>query len=226
MKKTIRILGLSSLTVLLIAWGSLSACANVVTLTFEGLQDLEPINDYYNGGFGGMGSGPGPNYGISFTPDSLAIISKYNGGTGNFHGSMAPSPNSCAFFLSGAGDTMNVSAGFTTGFSFFYTAPIYPGTVTVWSGLNGTGSLLATLDLPLTPDTVNTTGEHYDGWMPAGVAFAGTAESAIFTGTANYIGFDNITLGSQTPGGVPDGGATALLLGIGVLCLAGLRRMA
>ena len=221
MKKVIRILGL---TAVLVALGSYSASANVITLTFEGLQDQEPINDYYNGGFGGMGSGPGPNYGITFTPDSLALISVDNGGTGNFSGSLAPSPHTIAFFLSGQGDTMNVAAGFTTGFSFFYTSPFDTGAVTVWSGLNGTGTLLATLNLPISG--APGTREPYDAWAPAGVTFTGTAESVIFTGTANQIGFDNITLGSQTPGGVPDGGASALLLGMGVVCLAAFRRMA
>src|SRR5262245_60609999 len=94
------------------------ARSSVVTLTFEGLQNLEPIESYYNGGLGGFGSGPGPNYGIVFTPDSLAVISAAAGGTGNI--SNLPSGDTAAFFLSGSGDTMNVAAGFTTGFSFYY----------------------------------------------------------------------------------------------------------
>lgn len=55
-----------------------------ITLTFEGLQDNEQVLNYYNGGFGGNGSGPGPNYGITFGSDSLAIISTAAGGNGNF----------------------------------------------------------------------------------------------------------------------------------------------
>jgi hypothetical protein len=166
--KTVLLYGLS--VVALIVATSV-ARATTVTLTFEGLQNLEPIDNYYNGGLGGFGSGPGPNYGINFTSDSLALIRSSSGGTGNF--SNNPSGSTCAFFLSGAGDTMNIAAGFTTGFSFFYSA-VGAGTVTVWSGLNGTGALLGTLNLV---DTGNNgpPGGFYNHWFTAGVTFGGTA---------------------------------------------------
>ena len=206
-----------------LALGTTLNARTVETLTFEGLQDEEPINNFYNGGTGGMGSSGGPNYGIAFTSDSLALISKDAGGTGNFSSMYLPSGHTIGFFLSGAGDTMNVAAGFTTGFSFYYTSPYYVGTVNVYSGLNGTGTLLATLTLPETNPNIGSYA--YDDWQPSGVSFAGTAESAIFTGVANQVGFDNITLGSSTPTpSAPDGGATASLLGLALLGLAGLRR--
>jgi hypothetical protein len=193
------------------------ALANTVNvLTFEGLQDQEPINNYYNGGVGGFGSGPGPNYGITFTSDSLALISASAGGSGNFANN--PSGDTIAFFLSGQGDTMNVSGGFTTGFSFFYAAA-FDGSVDVYDGPNGTGSVLAHLDLAATPDP-------YDVWVPIGVTFLGTAESVVFGGAANFIGFDDITLGSSQAGGgsaTPEP-ATLTMLGMGVLSLAGYRR--
>jgi hypothetical protein len=196
-------------------------------LTFEGLQTYEPVGNYYNGGFGGLGSGPGPNYGITFGSDSLAIISAAAGGGGNFDG--APTMPTILFFLSGPGDVMDVPAGFTTGFSFYYSAPIYPGNVDVYSGLDGTGALLASISLGLTPDG-HTNGPPCSGsydycpWVPIGVLFDGTAESVNFTGTANYIGFDNITLGSSTPGTgtVPE--PVSLVLFSSFLGLAGLVR--
>jgi VPDSG-CTERM motif len=190
-----------------------SSAAQAVVLTFEGLGNLESINNYYNGGLGGGGSGPGPNYGITFTSDSLALIDSDNGGTGNF--SNNPSGHTIMFFLTGA-DTMNVAAGFNTGFSFFYSANDTPGSVTVWSGLNGTGSILANLLLPLTPDPFNV-------WVPVGVAFSGTAMSVVWNGSANHIGFDDVTLGSETPG-VPDGGTTVALLGMAFVGIAALKR--
>jgi VPDSG-CTERM motif len=191
-----------------------SSAAQAVVLTFEGLQDNEPINNYYNGGTGGFGSGPGPNYGINFTSDSLALISTAGGGTGNFSGN--PSGDTIMYFLTGA-DTMNVAAGFTTGFSFFYACQVgFTGSVDVYSGLNGTGSLLGTLSLPPTPNP-------YNVWVPIGVTFGGTAESVIFGGAANFIGFDDVTLGSATPG-VPDSGSTIMLLGMAFAGIAALKR--
>ena len=35
-----------------------SAGAAVIVLDFEGLQDFEAVQEFYNGGFGGNGSGP------------------------------------------------------------------------------------------------------------------------------------------------------------------------
>jgi hypothetical protein len=188
-----------------LTFGITTASASVV-LTFEGLGDQTAIGNYYNGGAGG-------NLGISFGPDSLAIISAADGGTGNFTNS--PSGDTIAFFLSGPGDVMDVAAGFTTGFSFFY-AGAFDGSVDVYSGLDGTGTLLASLTLPATPNP-------YTVWVPVGVSFAGTAESVVFGGSANYIGFDNITLGASTPGGVPEP-LTLSLFGAGLAGLGALRR--
>lgn len=190
--------------------GASAASAAPIVLTFEGLGDQEAIDSYYAGGFGGNGSGPGPNYGITFGSDSLALIEGSAGGSGNF--SNPPSGVTVAFFLSGPGDVMDVPAGFDTGFSFYYADQVgFTGNVSVYSGLDGTGTLLASLSLPSTPDP-------YNVWVPMGVAFSGTAESAIFSGSADYIGFDNITLGAATPGGVPEPAAwTMMLLGVGAV---------
>ncbi|MGA9422605.1 MAG: hypothetical protein WBW61_09590 [Rhodanobacteraceae bacterium] len=171
-----------------------------VVLDFEGLGDQEAVNEFYNGGTGGSGSGPGANYGVSFSTNSLALIDSDDGGSGNFGGE--PSPDTILFFLSGAAATMNVPGGFTTGFSFFYSAINNPGVIRVYDGLDATGNLLATLDLPLTPagGAPDPTGD-FSPLVPIGVTFAGTAMSVDFGGTVNQVGFDNITLGSGTPGG-------------------------
>jgi len=47
------------------------------------------------------------------------------------------------------------------------------------------------------------------------VSFSGTAESVVFGGSANYIGWDDITLGSSTAGGTPEP-ASLILLGTGL----------
>ena len=129
------------LPVALLAVCSTAAFAGPVVLNMSGLGDEEAILNYFNGGYGGNGSGPGPADGIVFSSNSLAIISESQGGSGNFDNN--PSGGPIAFFLSGSADTMDVAAGFNTGFSFYYST-IETGSVTVWSGLDGTGTLLAT----------------------------------------------------------------------------------
>ena len=76
-----------------------AAQAAPFVLTFEGLGDLEPVGDFYNGGLGGNGSGPGPNFGVTFSSNSLAIIDADAGGTGNIGGE--PTPDTVLFFLTG-----------------------------------------------------------------------------------------------------------------------------
>jgi hypothetical protein len=187
-----------------------------LVLTFEGAGNFVTVGNFYNGGAGG-------SLGVVFGAGSLSLVSLAGGGNGNF--TNAPSGNTVLFFLAGPGDVMDVAGGFTTGFSFFYSAALEPGSVTVWSGLDGTGTLLATLSLPV--NGACTTGPTFCNWTPTGVTFSGTAESVDFSGSALTVGFDNMTLGSATPGGgttpTPEP-VTMLLLGAGSLGLLGARR--
>jgi len=183
-----------------------SAQTTTFTLTFENLLDNEPVANYYNGGLGGQGSGPGPNYGVIFGSGALASISAAVGGSGNFDNS--PSGTTSMYLCSGQGCSsqsggtaalvMSVPAGFTNGFSFYYASGNSSGSVTVYDGTDGTGNVLATLTLQATGALCDS-NYYYSCWKTVGVTFSGTARSVNFAGADNGIGFANITIGSQTP---------------------------
>lgn len=196
-----------------------SASADVVSLNFEGINATYPsgfanVNEFYNGGTSSDGTS-GTNYGISFGSNALAIC--LNSTTvvcsNTSRGGLAPgSDKGGLFFLDGAETFMNVAAGFDTGFSFNYVSFSFAGAVNVYDGANGTGNILATLNL--TPNAGSCPG-YSAGFCPfsaSGVNFAGTAFSVGFAGVANQIVFDDVTFGSSIPGAVPEPETYALML--------------
>ena len=210
---------------------ALPIAAQAQVLTFEGIlppgANNAPVGNYYNGG-------AGPNYGIEFSSNALGICLNTptnfcsNGSRGG-QGDPA-SQFTGLFFLEGTSTFMNRVAGFTSGFSFFYSAINTPGAFSVWSGLNGTGSLLATLALPTTASgPCDGYGAAYCPFVAAGVSFAGTAQSVTFAGVADRIAFDDVTFGSAIPGTVvPEPGTLALFATglVGVIGVARRRRNA
>jgi hypothetical protein len=187
-----------------------AARAQTDVLNFAGLQTGEAVENYYNGGYGSKGSGPGTNYGITFSSNGIVC-----GAYPNCNLDQIPGGSGAGglIFLTGNSAIMDVAAGFTNGFSFYYSAPYYTGEVDVWSGLDGSGTLLATLSLALTPAGGGSCQGPYCPFSAVGVTFAGTAESVSFAGTENYIAFADITLGSQDAGGgpVPEPASLSLL---------------
>jgi hypothetical protein len=202
-----------------------TAFADTVVLNFEGINTPYPtenyafINNFYNGGTSSVGTS-GTNYGISFSSNAQAIClntpgnlcsNTSRGGQGD-----PSSQEGGLFFLSGDQTFLDDAAGFTTGFSLFYTAIGVPGSLSVYSGLDGTGTLLATLDLPITPSDCDPSYEAgFCPFVPIGVAFSGTAESISFAGVENQIVFDDVTFGSVNPGNpgtTPEPSSLAMLL--------------
>lgn len=213
-----------------------SVASATIVMNFDDMPNAtngEFVGNFYNGGCGSAYSGglvdcSGPNYGVVWTGGAVA------GGApaGLFSNtSNEPSGPNVMGPVSGSGTDsfMNVAGGFDTGFSFYYAAAYQGGTITVYSGLDGSGSVLATLNLPVTgSDCDGLTG--FSCWDPFGVTFSGVAMSANFSGAEGQIVFDNITLGSSTPGGggtpVPEPAALGMF-GLGVLLIglfAGMRR--
>ena len=190
------------------------AAASVVVLDFTGVanpSNSTEVGGFYNGGTSGDGNS-GPNYGVSFTSNALAINS--------YNGSNEPDPG-ILYFLSGGAVNITYAAGFTTGFSFYY-ASNSAASITVYDGENGTGNVLASLDLD-----INYSSQcGYCVWTPVGVSFSGIAKSIDFAGGADYVAYDVITFGSDTPGGgVPEPAAWALMItGFGLVGAAARRR--
>ncbi len=203
---------------LALALAAAPAANAVISVNFEGLKNLEPVGNYYDGGFGGLGSGPGPALGVQFVGNTLAIIDgDAAGGTGNFGNE--PSPDTIMFFLSGAETVMNVPAGFTAGVSMWYTSVGATGTFSVYSGLNGTGTLLGTeVLIPLGVGPGDPNGS-FSNWRFVGIDIGtNVGQSVVFGGVADQIGFDDVSFGQiPTP-------AAAGVLGFGALAAARRRR--
>ena len=222
---------LITIVVVAIAATAMSAKAGVIDLTFEGLapypQSEVTVGDFYNGGMDGAGI-TGPNFGITFPSNALmlALNTLTQNPSNTSRGGLGDPDSQLGglFFLSGSSTFLDDPAGFTSGFSFNYSAITEGGSIQVYSGLDGTGTLLATLTLPTTPSDCPGYNAGFCPFVPIGVTFPGTAESINFGGTANQIVFDDVTFGSSTPGnGVPEP-ALLPLLGIGLLGLVSIGR--
>lgn len=177
----------------------LAANANagpITTISFDDLQTAEDVLNYYNGGFGSLGSGPGPSLGVIFSPGW--IVSPPNVYFGE--------PGKSAY-ISGAA-TMDLPAGWSGPVSFYYLGG--PLVVDFYSGQGGTGSLVQALSLP-----------GSDSFDPEGTT-APFFESAIFRSSGDRI--DALTNGASVIP-EPSTFQLFLLgiLGIGALQLTALR---
>lgn len=184
---------------------AIAANADSVVLTFEGIKAGTPVGNHYL------------KYGITFSNSGLATVSELDGGSGNYVSPPPPGITSLGL-IDGAETTpsaltMNVSGGFKSTLSFDYTAGIQ-GTLTLYSGLSGTGSVLGTIGLPVTPTC--SSGPTYCQWLHVVLNFPGTAESAVFVDQHLYLVIDNITLDTPTHNAVVPEPASLLLMCAGI----------
>src|SRR5271169_679862 len=199
-----------------------SAFANSGELmNFQYLGDLQPVGNFYNGG----GLSSTPNYGVTFSSNFFGLRSYADGGSGNF--SATPTGMNAVFITNGLGGpagamingVMNVAPGFSSGLNFFFTAGFALNQnekITIWSGANGTGIVLATITLA--NNNGGCSAPLYCNWEDYGVSFSGTAHSVTFSGPSDEFGLADITLGSSTTA-VPEP-PSVYLFGTGLMGIA------
>lgn len=176
---------------ILFAFSVLSQAQTKGVVSFGRLKNLEFVNQFYDGGTGSLGSGPGPNYGLTFTANAQAIVSASKGGSGNFINNPGGYP--VMFFQTGDTATMTATNGIQVALWFYYSA-LQAGLATVYDGPNGTGNILASITLP--PNNSGCTTYKLCVWTPVGVPLSTTAGSISFSGIADYLAVDTIHLGS------------------------------
>lgn len=192
------------------AMASGSSFAAQFNLDFEKSWDYAngDVDGYYAGGTAADGSA-GPDVGVSF----VGVSGLSNDADFTYY-SNAPSLQGVAYahtFLPEDKALMNVAGGVEGGLSFFYASPsAAAGAIKAYSGLNGTGDLLGTIDLAANSSIA------YDTWTQVGFSFGGTALSFDLGGSANLVALDDIKAVPVPP--------AALLLGTAMVGMVGLRR--
>ena len=198
--------------------GIAGVCRGDVVLTFEGLHDLEPVMNFYNGGYGGGDAiaqtfypdlqndqgeyihqydpaygGAQNNYGITFSDNALAIVSGGNG-VGDF--SDNPSGDTVAMIAPFAdkfgykGVTMNILHGWTNStFKFFYCTSSDPdATISIYDKVGGPAGGGHVIASSTLPES--STASDGD-WRLFSLPFTQTAYSVYFSAS---LGADNIML--------------------------------
>lgn len=190
----------------------LHALSQTVNLDFEGATSFASVANFYNGGVDGGGQ-TGTNFGIAFGGDALAFR------TDDVTLSISNAPSGVTVMGAVGTDAfMNVVSGFAGALQFAYSSTDAGAVVAVFSGLNGSGTQLASFNLAAnaTSGCADAAYCHFD---VANLAFAGVAKSVNF-GTSPSVAYDNVSV-SLVP--EPSGIALAFA-GFGVLGFAARRR--
>lgn len=211
---------------------ALQAHAALLTLEPTGrITSGSQIENYFDGGQdsyqnAGNADPNGPNDEVIFPTVTSGFSTTYLDSTSAAKAANVPSGAADVFYQSVA-STMNFAPGYgATSLSFEYsdTTTSTP-TVTIYSGANGTGTKLQTLNLSQNSSAAlgcpASGAGSYCKWTLDTASFSGVAESVIFGGTGiGQVDFDSITMNV-----VPVPATVALLLsGIGALGLMGRRR--
>ncbi len=202
MNRTIKMASLSA--AIAVSFGAASAHATTVTLPLGTGSDLytsgyvlhtgADIENFFNGGTDSVASdGTGPALGFTFSSNATAQKAGTSASTGDGRFENNPSGASEILSFSSSGTTaayMNYLSGFSSlSFNYSYSNNNPAGTdlnAYIYSGTNGTGSLLDTFTLTPAGTAVSckTGGDSYCTWSGAAISFAGTGESVLFATSA------------------------------------------
>lgn len=214
------------------------------TITFGTETNQAQIENYFNGGTDSLGKS-GTNYGVYFSNNGESLKAGYSaasGGTGLFENVPSSAPG-VLFFAPNTGSGANLTS-YTTGvindaagfqsigfnYSLLNNLSADASTVTLWSGLDGTGVNLGTISLLAAGTTVPCTGnlaptglsrDEFCTWSQASTTLTGVAQSAVFTGKG--VGSTELDSLSLTPVPLP-AALWMLLSGVGSLAGFGRRR--
>jgi hypothetical protein len=215
------------------------ADASAATLTFNQLPNSVDIENYFNGGLSSYApAGTGPAYGVAFSNNAEELKQGFNGnapsgGTGKFENNPSGANGILYFAFSNSTTSyLNAPGGFTgltLGYSLLNNSSAYDYTIELFSGLNRTGTMLASLLLtpastsvacaasPSTSTNGPSAKDEFCAWSSASVGEFGVAESIYFgavdSSSLQEIEFDNVQL-TPVPAALPLFGA-----GLGVLGL-------
>jgi hypothetical protein len=194
------------------------AQAAVVSVTFDSVSSFASIGTHYAGGTDSDGVA-GANLGVSFGLDALGLK---NDALGPYF-SNAPSPAGVMTVV-GPAATMNVPAGFSN-LSFFYSSnAAIADAIEVWSGLDGTGTRLASLSLANNAQAGGCSDTAFCNFSSLSTALVGSLGFSVSFGkAASAAAFDNLSL--TVPGTVSEPGSVPIVaLGLGLAALATRRR--
>jgi hypothetical protein len=201
-------------TAALVLAATTSAWADApITIDFEGAVGyVNPIAEFYNGGTDGAGN-TGPNLGVSFTDAAVGVS---NDADFSYYSNAPTMGTVMAAFDETA--TMNVATGFSGQLTFWYSSSVNTlDAVNIYSGLNGTGTLLASASL-FGNASLGCTDTPFCRFDLTSVKFAGVAQSVNFGGNAQFVAYDNIGI---TP--VPELN-TYVMLAAGLVAMAFVKR--
>ncbi len=175
-----------------------------ITIDFEAVSSFAPIAGFYDGGADGAGQ-TGPALGATFGADALGLKNDFE-----VYFTNAPSPLGVMTPV-GADATLNFAQGFAGTLSLQYaSSEAVADGVQVWSGLDGSGALLASFDLAANAQAGGCRDSAYCHFSALVGGFAGTARSVSFGNAAYAAAFDDISLSP-----VPEPSA-ALLMALGL----------